>query len=40
MKAAANYSAARDGRPCGMSSDVGAREWRTDDDDMATTWRR
>ena len=32
----ANYIAARDGRPCGVSSDVGARGWGTDDDNMAT----
>ncbi len=37
MKAVALYSAARDGRPFGVSSDVGARGWGTDgDDDMAT----
>ena len=36
LKAVANYSAARVGRPCGVSSDVGARGWGTDDDDMAT----
>ncbi len=36
LKAWAFYSAARDGRPCGVSSDVGARGWGTDDDDMAT----
>ena len=36
LKAAVYYSAARDGRPCGVSSDVGARGWGTDDDDMAT----
>jgi hypothetical protein len=32
----ANYSTARVGQSCGMSSDVGARGWETDDDDMAT----
>jgi hypothetical protein len=36
LKTVAPYSAARDGRPCGVSSDVGARGWGTDDDDMAT----
>ena len=36
LKASAPYIAARDGRPCGVSSDVGARGWGTDDDDMAT----
>jgi hypothetical protein len=36
LKAPANYIAARDGRPCGMSSDVGARGWGTFGDDMAT----
>ena len=36
LKAKAAYSAARDGRPCGVISDVGARGWGTDDDDMAT----
>ena len=36
LKASAYYSAARDGRPCEVSSDVGARGWGTDDDDMAT----
>ncbi len=37
LKASANYSAARDGRPFGVSSDVGARGWGTGgDDDMAT----
>ena len=37
LKAVANYSAARDGRPCGVSGDLGARGWGTDDDDdMAT----
>jgi hypothetical protein len=36
LKASASYSAARDGRPCGVSSDVGARGWGTSDDDMAT----
>ncbi len=35
-KASAAYSAARDGRPCGVSGDRGARGWGTDDDDMAT----
>jgi len=37
LKAKANYSAARVGRPCGVSSDVGARGWGTGGDgDMAT----
>ena len=37
LKASANYIAARDGRPFGVSSDVGARGWGTGgDDDMAT----
>ncbi len=36
LKAVASYIAARDGRPCGVSSDLGARGWGTDDDDMAT----
>ena len=36
LKASAPYIAARDGRPCGVISDVGARGWGTDDDDMAT----
>ena len=36
LKARALYSAARDGRPCGVSGDLGARGWGTDDDDMAT----
>jgi hypothetical protein len=37
LKAKANYSAARDGRPCGVSGDLGARGWGTGgDDDMAT----
>ena len=36
LKAKAPYSAARVGRPCGVISDVGARGWGTDDDDMAT----
>ncbi len=36
LKAVANYIAARDGRPCGVSSDLGARGWGTDDDDTAT----
>ncbi len=40
LKAKAAYIAARDGRPCGVISDVGARGWGTDDDNMATTWRR
>ena len=35
LKAWANYSAARDGRPCGVSSDVGARGRAT-----TTTQRR
>jgi hypothetical protein len=35
LKAAAYYSAARDGWPCGVSSNVGARGWGTDDDDTA-----
>ncbi len=36
LKVSAAYSAARDGRPCGVSGDLGARGWGTDDDDMAT----
>ena len=36
LKAWASYSAARDGRPHGVSRDVGERGWGTDDDDMAT----
>ena len=40
VEAKAAYIAARDGRPCGVISDVGARGWGTDDDNMATTWRR
>ena len=37
LKAKASYSAARVGRPCGVSGDLGARGWGTDDDDdMAT----
>jgi hypothetical protein len=36
LKTVAPYSAARDGRPRGVSSDLGARGWGTDDDDMAT----
>ena len=36
LKLLAFYSAARDGRPCGVSSDVGTRGWGTSDDDMAT----
>ena len=37
LKAWAFYSAARDGRPCGVSGDLGARGWGTGgDDDMAT----
>ncbi len=37
LEAKANYSAARVGRPCGVSSDVGARGWGTGGDgDMAT----
>jgi hypothetical protein len=38
LKTEAFYSAARDGRPCGVSGDLGARGWGTggDDDDMAT----
>ena len=36
LKAKASYSAARLGRPCGVSGDLGARGWGTDDDDMAT----
>jgi hypothetical protein len=35
LKASAPYSAARDGWPCGVSSNVGARGWGTDDDDTA-----
>ena len=35
LKAWATYSAARVGQSCGVSSDVGARGWGTDDDDMA-----
>ena len=37
MKAAAFYSAARDGRPCGVSGDLGARGWGTDDEDDTGT---
>jgi hypothetical protein len=36
LKAWASYSAARDGRPRGVSSDLGKTGWGTDDDDMAT----
>jgi hypothetical protein len=37
LKAVAPYSAAGDGRPCGVSGDLGARGWVTgDDEDMAT----
>ena len=36
LKALAFYSAARDGRPCGVNGDLGARGWETADDDMAT----
>ncbi len=44
LKAMAFYSAARDGRPCGVSGDLGARGWGMgdggwgtgDDDDTAT----
>jgi hypothetical protein len=36
LKAWASYSAARDGRPRGVSSDLGMTGWGTDDDDMAT----
>ncbi len=37
LKAVATYIAARDGRPCGVSSDLGARGWGTgDEDDTAT----
>ena len=36
LKAWASYSAARDGRPRGVSSDLGVTGWGTDDDDMAT----
>ena len=35
LKAKAAYSAARDGRPCGVSGDLGARGWAT-----TTTQRR
>ena len=37
LKAKAAYIAARDGRPCGVISDVGARGWGTDDDDDKAT---
>ena len=33
LKASANYSAARDGRPCGVSGDLGKTGWGTADDD-------
>ncbi len=33
LKAVATYIAARDGRPCGVSSDLGARGWGTGGDD-------
>jgi hypothetical protein len=36
LKLSAPYSAARDGRPCGVSGDLGARGWGTSDDDKAT----
>jgi hypothetical protein len=36
LKESAAYSASRDGRPRGVSSDVEARGWGTRDDDMAT----
>ena len=37
LKAVAPYSAARVGRPCGVSDDLGKTGWGTDDDDdMAT----
>ncbi len=29
LKAVASYSTARDGRPCGVSGDLGARGWMT-----------
>ena len=33
LKASAYYRAARDGWPCGVSGDLGARGWVTADDD-------
>ena len=37
LKAWAFYSTARDGRPCGVSSDLGAGGWGTDDDEDTAT---
>jgi hypothetical protein len=37
LKTEASYSAARDGRPCGVSGDLGARGWGTGDDDNTAT---
>jgi len=36
LKAVADYSAARDGQPCGVSSDLGARGQGMGDGDTAT----